>query len=41
MHTGELYYPNKESIFDEQLKKLDLSTSSIPRARLSRRDGRR
>lgn len=24
MHTGELYYPNKESIFDEQLKKLDL-----------------
>lgn len=24
MHTGELYYPNEESIFDEQLKKLDL-----------------
>ena len=24
MHTGELYYPNGESIFDEQLKKLDL-----------------
>ena len=23
MHTGELYYPNEESIFDEQLKKLD------------------
>lgn len=22
--TGELYYPNEESIFDEQLKKLDL-----------------
>lgn len=24
MFTGELYYPNEESIFDEQLKKLDL-----------------
>ena len=24
MHTGEFYYPNEESIFDEQLKKLDL-----------------
>ena len=24
MYTGELYYPNEESIFDEQLKKLDL-----------------
>lgn len=24
MHTGELYYPNEESMFDEQLKKLDL-----------------
>ena len=24
MHIGELYYPNEESIFDEQLKKLDL-----------------
>ena len=24
MHTGERYYPNEESIFDEQLKKLDL-----------------
>lgn len=24
MHNGELYYPNEESIFDEQLKKLDL-----------------
>lgn len=24
MHTGELYYPNEESIFDEQLKKFDL-----------------
>lgn len=24
MHTGELYHPNEESIFDEQLKKLDL-----------------
>ena len=24
MHTGEFYYPNEESIFDEKLKKLDL-----------------
>ena len=24
MFTGELYYPNEESIFDEQLKMLDL-----------------
>lgn len=24
MHIGELYYPNEESIFDEQLKKLEL-----------------
>ena len=24
MFTGELYYPNEESIFDKQLKKLDL-----------------
>lgn len=41
MFTGELYYPNEESIFDSSSKSSICSTSSIPRARLSRRDGRR
>ncbi len=42
MFTGELYYPNEESIFDEQLKKLDLlyEFNSTQRAPRSRRKGR-
>lgn len=41
MHTGELYYPNEESIFDEQLKKLDLLYEFNSTRRLSRRKVRR
>ena len=41
MFTGELYYPNEESIFDEQLKKLDLLYEfNSTRAPRSRRKGR-
>lgn len=40
MFTGELYYPNEESIFDEQLKNSICFTSSIQRALRSRRKGK-
>lgn len=40
MFTGELYYPNEESIFDEQLKSSTCSMNSTPRALRSRRKGR-